>query len=211
MISRNPLLVCLVSLLTTIPAAGQDPAEPPRQKRTPVLTEQGTVTCLRCHSGELMRAVQAGAHFTHSYASEVVATHLCESCHGPGSIHVSRAHGGKGFPPLIRFGRGADSDPRERQLAACLACHGSGQSGAVVVNFIGSSHDRSAINCSTCHAAHTESDPMRQREQQASTCIRCHRSKMAKHPLIDGNAVEFDPAPCSACHDVHAANPVKRR
>ena len=211
MISRNPLLLCLASLLTTIPAAGQEPADPPRQKRTPVFTEQGTVACLRCHSGALMRAVEAGPHFKHAYASEAVATHLCESCHGAGSIHVSRAHGGKGFPPLTRFGRGADRAPRQQQLSACLACHGSEGREGTPVGFIGGAHDRGSISCSTCHSVHAESDPMRQFDQQAATCNRCHRSKMAAHPRFESAGLDIDAVRCSTCHDVHSANSAKSR
>lgn len=205
MISRNPLLLCLAVSLITVTAAGQEPADPPRQKRTPIYTEQGATACLRCHSGEQMRAVQSGAHFKHENDQAPAAKRFCESCHGAGSIHVSRAHGGKGFPALTRFGRGADKAPRAEQLAACLACHGAAGSAFKAVGFVGSPHDRPAINCSTCHTMHAATDPIHQRDQQVAICNRCHRRDMAEHPRTASMGDEMDTVACSTCHAVHAA------
>ena len=58
-----PLLLCLVSTLVAAPAVAQDTDAPARQKRTPSYSEEGAASCLRCHSGPDMRAVQSGPHF----------------------------------------------------------------------------------------------------------------------------------------------------
>jgi DmsE family decaheme c-type cytochrome len=208
MTSRNPLLWCLGLLLLATAAAAQEPTEPVRQKRTPRYSEEGAASCLLCHSGPEMRAVQNGPHFNLQNPGAPAAHHYCESCHGPGSIHVSRAHGGKGFPPLTEFGKGADKAPREEQLAACMQCHGMEGAVRKHIGFIGSPHDRKNINCSTCHTVHAESDPIYDREEQAETCYRCHRKMKTGHPRFESRSMDIDVLPCSSCHDVHRPLPV---
>jgi len=204
---RFPLLLCLVSTLISATSQAQDTDGPDRRGRTPTYSEEGAAGCLRCHSGPEMRAVQSGPHFELQSPAAPSAVHNCEACHGPGSIHVSRAHGGKGFPPLTRFGRGSDKAPREEQLAACLNCHGA--EGAVfrTIGFIGSPHDRKNINCSTCHTVHTEIDPVRNREEQAGICYGCHQKQRADHPRFTARSMDVDSLSCSDCHDVHRPLP----
>ncbi|MBT8059055.1 MAG: hypothetical protein KJO33_05630 [Gammaproteobacteria bacterium] len=151
-----------------------------------------------------MRAIAGSAHGDESRPNSPAARHGCESCHGPGSIHVSRAHGGRGFPPLTTFGRGKNASGRDEQLTACLACHGSGDRDVSQVVFAGSPHDRRTINCSSCHTAHAESDRMRDREGQVSTCSRCHKRQIESHPEFRGRRLDFGAVSCAACHDVHA-------
>lgn len=189
--------VTLTAFLFCAQVGNADTGAPERQKRTPVYTENGAADCLRCHSGENIRAIQSSPHGN--------TEHGCESCHGPGSIHISRAHGGRGFPPLTQFGRGSDAAPREEQLQACLDCHSEEGASARVIGFIGSAHDRRTINCSTCHAAHAEFDPMAEQEQQFATCNRCHRRHLQTHPRFEDKSIDFDALKCSTCHDVHAA------
>ena len=68
MISRNPLLLCLALSFMTTTATAQETADPVRQKRVPAYSEEGADTCLRCHSGGEMRAVQSGPHFNRTSA-----------------------------------------------------------------------------------------------------------------------------------------------
>jgi DmsE family decaheme c-type cytochrome len=200
---RIPLLLCLVSTLVAATALAQDTEAPARQKRTPSYSEEGAASCLRCHSGPDMRAVQSGPHFNLQNPGAPAAVHYCESCHGAGSIHVSRAHGGKGFPPLTEFGRGSDKAPREEQITACLNCHGAEGEVFKTIGFIGSPHDRKNINCSTCHTVHAETDPIYDLEEQAETCYRCHRKQRTEHPHFTAGSMDIDKLSCSDCHDVH--------
>jgi len=152
-----------------------------------------------------MRAVQSGPHFNVHNPGAPAAADYCESCHGPGSIHVSRAHGGRGFPPLTEFGQGKGKAPREEQLAACLQCHGTEGVVRKTIGFIGSPHDLKSINCSTCHTIHATVDPIKNREQQAATCYRCHPKEKTGHPRFQSASMDIDRLPCSGCHDVHRA------
>ncbi len=188
-------------------------AQPTTQtySRTPVFTIEGSASCLRCHSGEKMRAIAASPHGDTVTRGSKATAPDCESCHGPGSIHISRAHGGRGFPPLTQFGRQKSDSPREEQLHACLSCHADESLGERRVVFIGSAHDRSTINCSTCHTAHAETDPVSARETQRKICARCHRRDITNHPRFEDKRIDFDALSCSTCHDVHVpAGPGKR-
>ncbi len=210
--SRTRLLFFLLFALSICGLlAAQEPADTPRVKRTPSYTAQGTDACLRCHSGDKMRAIAASPHGNAEKPHTPAAGQGCESCHGPGSIHVSRAHGGAGFPPLTSFGRGSGASPREEQLRPCLACHAQKETATQVIEFIGSAHDRRTINCSSCHSVHVESDAMRDREQQLATCIRCHRRHLEEHPRFEDKSIDFDALACATCHDVHSASSLADR
>jgi DmsE family decaheme c-type cytochrome len=196
--------VFLLLFLSWDPPANAGEADSsPAAKRTPSFAEGGTEACLHCHSGEKMRAIVSSPHGDSEIPGSPFADHGCESCHGPGSIHVSRAHGGRGFPPLTMFGRGKEVSPREEQIHACLACHAGENTGTKRIGFIGSVHDKRRINCSTCHKLHAETDPIIDKDQQTATCNRCHRRKIEEHPRFEGKSIDFDALSCSTCHDVH--------
>jgi DmsE family decaheme c-type cytochrome len=172
-------------------------------KRTPKYTGEDSGTCLRCHSGEKMHAIAASPHGKLDKPDSPLPSRGCESCHGPGSFHVSRAHGGRGFPRMITFGRGSSVASREQQLEACLACHEEGIGEIDAIIWWGSIHDRGNFNCSSCHLIHTEFDPIKEKEQQDKTCFRCHRKQKTGHPKFEDKSIDFDALSCWTCHDVH--------
>ena len=171
--------------------------------RTPSFTGEGAESCMLCHSGERMRAVEDRAHGDAENPLTPWGQHECESCHGPGSIHVSRAHGGKGFPPLTIFGYRNDASDRARQLDACLYCHSDENSGIKVTVFEGTLHDRWIVNCSACHQSHVESDRVLTRGSQAEVCLACHRNQEEGHPVVGSRVPDFGRMGCAGCHRVH--------
>jgi len=172
-------------------------------ERRPHFTGKGMEACLPCHSGTAIESVASGPHGDRSNPATPYGQEGCESCHGAGSFHVSRAYGGRGLPELLRFGTGAGCSSRETQLGACLACHENEKQGASLIGFTTSVHDMEAINCSQCHAVHTESAPMDDPVRQAGVCMRCHVGLKEGHPLRDARASPSKRIKCSACHDVH--------
>jgi DmsE family decaheme c-type cytochrome len=201
-LSGWPMLLLFMLAAPLLQAARAD--APVAAYRTPTFTAQGSASCLRCHSGEKIRAVNGSPHGDADRPGTPAAGLGCEACHGPGSIHISRAHGGRGFPPLRMFGRGAGTAPRQEQLETCLGCHAADVGEAEPIGFYGSPHDRNTINCSTCHTAHAEVDPVRDQESQTAICRRCHRRQIEAHPRFEDTGIEFGNLTCSACHDVHA-------
>jgi len=71
-------------------AQESDPLMPPHREQ--VYTEGGAEACLHCHSGDKMRAVKNSSHGNMENMFTPLASQGCEACHGPGSIHISRAH-----------------------------------------------------------------------------------------------------------------------
>ena len=198
--------VCLFILAEVLPEVGgaaQSGNGGAGYIRTPVYTEEGVEACLSCHYGETMQAIAASPHGNVTNPATPYSTKGCESCHGPGSFHVSRAHGGKGLPQLLSFGHGPGRSSRQEQLGACLACHENERSGSPMIGFTHSVHDVSSINCSRCHVVHTQTDPNSDASRQAGICLACHRKQKDGHPLIGRKPVDFGAMTCSTCHDVH--------
>ncbi len=185
--------ICLMFALIIPMAQAKD------VKRKPIYTKEGTKSCLVCHSGEKIRTIQAGLHGE----SNPMAKHGCEDCHGPGSFHVSRAHGGKGFPSMLLHGKDAEASSRDAQVDACLACHAPGAGGKRAVVFLGSAHDKPSVTCSICHSLHTETDRMKDKEQQTAICYGCHSERQTEHPRFQDTTIAFDDLKCSTCHKVH--------
>ena len=171
--------------------------------RTPHYTEEGSAACLRCHSGDKMHAMAASPHGKLNNPESPVSSHGCESCHGPGSFHVSRAHGGKGFPAMTTFGRGGDVAGREQQLGACLVCHAEGSGDTDLIIWRGSVHDRNNFNCSSCHLVHVKFDPIKEKKHQDKICFKCHRKQKSAHPEFENKSIDLTVLSCSTCHDVH--------
>lgn len=195
----------LILALCAPPAFAAQSMSEPLAKRTPSFSRAGSEGCIECHSGEFQRSISASPHGNEDKPATPMAGHGCESCHGPASFHVSRAHGGWGFPPLVNFGRGPGSSDRERQLEVCLDCHGSEGAGPLI-GFIGSAHDRRVINCSTCHQSHAAEDPMSDPRRQAETCFRCHAAMKTDHPKFGNKQIDVSSRRCSVCHDIHEAS-----
>jgi DmsE family decaheme c-type cytochrome len=163
-------------------------------------TAEGTERCLGCHAGERMTIIGATAHGNPDNPDTPYASHGCESCHGPGSLHVSRARGGRGFPALIVFGQ---SDSAQRQTDACLGCHANDMGDIEGMEWTDSTHDVAGMTCVNCHEAHIVGNPLQAQEPQREACETCHRKAMASHPRFEDKGIVFDKLSCYDCHDVH--------
>ena len=60
---KNFSLLCLAIPLFALNVPAQETADTPRHVRTPNYSEEGAESCLRCHAGGEMRAIQDGPHF----------------------------------------------------------------------------------------------------------------------------------------------------
>ena len=164
-------------------------------------TDTGTDGCLTCHAGDNMTVMAETPHGDPDDPHTPYAQQGCESCHGPGSLHVSRSRGGAGFPALLRFRR--DGDPVPDQLAACLNCHGEDMGETAGMAWTGSLHDTGRITCSTCHEMHVAENLLASRDQQIENCGMCHGKQIEEHNRFESRGIAFDRLDCAACHDVH--------
>ena len=175
-------------------------------------TSEGSERCLTCHAGESMTAVLDTPHGDATNPHTPFANYGCESCHGPGSWHISRARGGAGFPPLLGFHiEEATSDPDNIDTEAiaimtqaCTNCHENDMGETPGLEWAGSVHAEGPVTCVSCHTGmHSANQPMTQREEQVAVCSGCHEQAIADHPRFERSGIMFDNLTCYECHDVH--------
>ena len=140
------VLTCSVALLGLLLAACSSlqrrVAEPPKIEGA---TFVGNQACVDCHKNfTRVFAISPHARLNFLHAPEVERNSVegigCESCHGPGSLHVSAGGGRK---HIVNPGR----DP-----AACFACHMN-----VHAQFALPYHHpvlEEKMNCVQCHVKH---------------------------------------------------------
>lgn len=163
-------------------------------------TKGGTESCMYCHVGEQIIVIAETAHGNASNPHAPYAQQGCESCHGPGSLHVSRARGGVGFPALLRFG---DRKTRPQQNSTCLVCHGQDMGDIEAMEWTGSLHDTPRMTCVSCHQLHTADDLLTTRDGQIKNCSRCHEDEISNHKRFESKGINFNKLTCYDCHDVH--------
>lgn len=165
-----------VELLPTIPGA----------------TYVGSRACADCHAQYVRRfpaSPHARAHFADAPAGRVSG---CESCHGPGSLHVA-AGGGRG-KFIINPGR----DP-----SACFACHLATRG-----EFSLAHHHpvpNGQMNCVQCHDPHGM-DIFKPAGGLAmargnETCAACHREQT--RPFVFEHEAMREG--CTTCHNPHGS------
>jgi len=146
----------------------------------------GAATCLECH-------VDFGGH---RVRSEIHAD--CESCHGPGQLHVHTAEA-----EAIRFPGSAD----------CAVCHEPAS--RTLVHWAASPHAEAGVLCSDCHATHdrqpallrssTELDATLWRHAGSDTqlCLGCHADVAGELSLPSHHPVREGMVACADCHPPH--------
>ena len=192
----------IVSLIPMVTAAQGDRANGQPEAQ---FTAEGAERCLSCHAGERMTIMAETAHGNPQDPHSPFTQQGCESCHGPGSLHASRARGGRGFPAMITFGQSGtvQSDAVQRQTAACIGCHADDMGELEGMVWTGSAHDTHSMTCVSCHEVHIVGNPLTDKQQQYESCKTCHDKQIASHPRFEDKGIVFDKLSCFDCHDVH--------
>jgi DmsE family decaheme c-type cytochrome len=200
--NRVSALFVLLFFFILVPTSVADDKENKTRSNPPQAqyTNEGVERCISCHAGEKMAQMAKTIHGNKDNPQSPYATHGCESCHGPGSIHVSRARGGRGFPLLIAFRQG---EPRERHIEACISCHGKQIGKREAMKWKDNIHDGIGMTCVSCHQLHVKSDPMKDQKLQRKKCAQCHSRQIDTHKRFDNVGITFDKMTCFGCHDVH--------
>lgn len=116
----------------------------------------------------------------------------CESCHGPGSMHVE---GGGDKTKILSFKALSAGQKSE----VCLQCHKN----EPVMNWRGNEHSLNGVSCSDCHGSHKSSRKYMLVEEEGKLCFKCHEDKKAQmnypshHPIREGKMS------CASCHTPH--------
>ena len=164
-------------------------------------TGGGAEACLTCHGGPNMTLMSDTVHGDISNPHTPFAQNGCESCHGPGSFHVSSARGGVGFPPLNDFKQSVT--PIQGQFDTCLACHAKTSGDRLGIGWVGSVHEASGLTCSSCHEVHAAENPLLDVTQNQNLCASCHGMTNSKHAGFEEQGIRLERLTCSTCHNPH--------
>ena len=164
----------------------------------------GSEACADCHDKQY-REYAVGGHGRAAGDSTLVAGKVgCESCHGPGSLHVD-ADGDKSDP---RFATLVDLEkmPTDKVNSLCITCHKGGDQ----FMWSSSEHANQNVSCLSCHSMHDAKDAghasLLKQENTSMLCLTCHKSKKlalarsAHMPLEEGGMN------CASCHNPHGSS-----
>lgn len=176
-----------ILFLFVIPLVCGASGEGCRGKRT-----VGSATCIACHDGRTAsdkREFDRGVHRAID----------CETCHGPGSLHVR----------AVGLGSGSIDNPARLPFAAsmavCATCHAEHLDG-----FSGTAHAaREAASCHECHDVHkqgamrftTPNRTLLGQEGYALTCGECHATQVLDYAA--SVKARSNVLTCAVCHDMH--------
>jgi DmsE family decaheme c-type cytochrome len=165
-------------------------------------TYVGPQVCLGCHAVQSASFSQTlmGKIFRNPRDARERAS--CETCHGPGSLHV-KAGGGRGVGGLISFRQDDARYTADDYNAVCLGCHQKGER----ILWRGSTHETRGLACTNCHTVMVNVTPKHQLAKltELDTCFQCHKNKRAEIWRSAHMPVRESKLTCSTCHNPHGS------
>lgn len=116
----------------------------------------------------------------------------CETCHGPGSLHVETSDADM----IVTFDRLSS----QQRAQVCLRCH----QGEPAIDWEASAHAGADIACNDCHKSHRITQPRMLYPGDPELCFTCHRDMQARMHMPSHHPITENHMRCSDCHDSHA-------
>lgn len=182
------------------PALAKAPKVLPQQAAAGAgATYVGDDTCITCHTAE-KESMDRTLHGQKIDARTPAAKQGCETCHGPGSLHVADPVNVK-TPMDFKTANSTDIN------ATCETCHNHGPHAL----WQGSQHESRGLACTTCHSVHNFKSEKFQLKGATveQVCATCHRDKVAKLSRTEHMPVTEGKMTCTSCHDPHGSSNVK--
>jgi DmsE family decaheme c-type cytochrome len=160
----------------------------------------GQDTCLGCHD-DRAAGLSATVHGKAAHPRSPAAAQGCESCHGPGSLHIEDP---ADDTRIRKFSKMAARDVS----GSCLSCHTQSSHSL----WQGSAHDARNLSCTTCHSVHDPKSPRAQLKTvtELDTCATCHQPQVMKVKRVSHMPVVEGKMTCTTCHNPHGATNVRQ-
>ncbi len=160
-------------------------------------TYVGQEICTECHDG-IMGDWEQNVHSRLADFEMMGAATGCESCHGPGSLHVEN----DGDADLIL--RPAQLSAEETG-AICASCHTDGD----LMGWTHSEHALADLSCTACHIMHqcdtVNKVPLKAhlKQEDPELCYNCHQEMQAKSNFPSHHPIKEGKMTCGDCHNPH--------
>ena len=158
----------------------------------------GSEACMECHE-EYYESYMRNYHAVEADSRTPAAKHGCESCHGPGAIHVEKAEEGEEENSDIIVLNPKSDIPSETKNAICLGCHTKRK----LFLWHGSTHENRGLSCSNCHNPHKENPKGLSQPTQIQVCTSCHLEIKAQLLRQSHHPIREKKMKCSDCHNSH--------
>lgn len=150
----------------------------------------GMSVCVTCHekqAAEFRGAPHSAFTLAEKETAEKVVGEGCETCHGPGSLHIQD-----------RYNK---SKILKGDWRACTTCHQDKKA-----RFNERYHHpvpEGRMSCTDCHDPHKGQRPVSRVQAVNDNCFKCHPDKRGPW-AFDHDAVRLDG--CTVCHEPHGTN-----
>ncbi len=161
-------------------------------------TYVGSDTCKTCHEQQF-KEIDGSPHFkTFSAKGGGQEWHGCESCHGPGSLHVE---GGGDKSKILN----PKTMSLEQVTGICMQCH---ETNVEHMTFNRSTHFKNGVGCTTCHSVHQAKEAQYLLAAKSpDLCYQCHLQIKADFVKPYRHRVNEGLITCNDCHNPHGGTP----